>query len=107
MISYTTGLTYYTQRAHLRVHARNSVRSAMRVETRTEIRCGIVCEEPRKIHTGHGFHFTPLFFIGLLTLTIATRLADHAVVGRVGDALGHTNAMEALRGRRRARRLAT
>ena len=40
--------------------------------------------------TGTSFQFTPLFFIGLLTLSIATRLADHAVVGRVGSQWSHT-----------------
>ena len=57
--------------------------------------------------TGLCLGFTPVFFTDLLTLTIRARLAEHAVVLPIDDALGLTVAAGAVRGRGGAHGLAT
>ena len=57
--------------------------------------------------TGSYFPFQPVFFVDTLTHTVRPRDGFKPVVGRMGDTLGHTSAAGTMRGRRRARGLAT
>ena len=57
-------------------------------------------QPPSYLHcTGSSLCFRPLFFTSLLTLPPRARRADHAVVLRIHDASGLTDAAGAVRGR--------
>ena len=67
----------------------------------------IYSSRPLGQSTGSFLRFGPVFFVDTLTHTVRPRDGFRPAVGRMGDTLGHTSAAGTMRGRRRARGLAT